>query len=69
MSILPSLHGSSISVCSTMSFDHVPLLSPVHQEVSTDEWWDPVKYLTTASAVGVEDRSVDGTGEWSLTVG
>jgi len=53
----------------SLGFSNVPLLSPVHKKVSGDKRRDPVHNLSTASAPGVENGSVQSAGKRTLTVG
>lgn len=47
----------------------LPLDSPVHGSVRSEEWRDNVEDLVTEATEGVEDRGVEGTGEGALAVG
>lgn len=52
-----------------MASSRLPLISPVHEGIGDDKRRGNVEDLMPESAPGVEDGSVEGTGQRALSVG
>ena len=51
------------------NLNNIPLNSPAHNSISNDKWRNNVESLVLASAEGVEEGSLKGTSQRSLSIG